>query len=422
MFAAPTKVLGANRSLHCVFDNGGALVARRCCHCCKAPGQERPRDAPPPLPLSCRGARPARRLLQGFTCRAAGKDRSAVAGVASGADEALVRLVLGDETELTMQELSRGFCNSVHLVTRPPGDEAIVVKLYSDLSLLRTEPNQRGVIDRSASEAGLGPLVLASVDEGIAHSFFQGRVLEEDDLHTRADVGEAVARLVADFHSLQVPPEFDANKPLLWKWLERMLDAISASNNVDALPDSVSLQALRREVDRMAAAVRSAEELGLLQTVLGHGDLKPTNIMLVSGESNPTVEVKLIDLELAGPNYRGFDLMKLFRTNSQTFSDERFTAFLSEYCKATTGLICSESMVSEIKAETQLFEPLTWLEAAVFFALVVSLGPNSGGPGASGGSSRWVELLEDRWEKYLAQRWMVEHHLGDLRRLRGRAN
>ena len=131
------------------------------------------------------------------------------------------------------------------------------------------------------------------------------------------------------------------------------------------------------------------------------------------------MEVKLIDLELAGPNYRGFDLMKLFRTNPQTFSDERFTAFLSEYCRATTGLICSEAAVSEIKAETKLFEPLTWLEAAVFFALVVSLG---GGPGASGDNSRWVELLEDRWEKYLAQRWMVEHHLGDLRQLRGHAD
>jgi hypothetical protein len=53
------------------------------------------------------------------------------------------------------------------------------VKLYSYLSLLRTDRNQRGVIDERVSEAGLGPSVLSNTDEGIAHSFLQGRVLEE---------------------------------------------------------------------------------------------------------------------------------------------------------------------------------------------------------------------------------------------------
>jgi hypothetical protein len=48
--------------------------------------------------------------------------------------------------------LSRGFCNSVHLVTRPT-DGPVVVKLYSDLSLLRTEPEQAGGLWRTVQPA-----------------------------------------------------------------------------------------------------------------------------------------------------------------------------------------------------------------------------------------------------------------------------
>jgi hypothetical protein len=47
-------------------------------------------------------------------------------------------------------------------------------------------------------------LSISPYNEGIAHSFFQGRVLEESDMHSRADVGEAAARLVAGFHALPV--------------------------------------------------------------------------------------------------------------------------------------------------------------------------------------------------------------------------
>lgn len=42
--------------------------------------------------------------------------------------------------------------------------------------------------------------------------------------------------------------------------------------------------------------------------VLAHGDFKPSNVMRHGDE------VCVIDFELGGPNYRGFDLMKVFRT------------------------------------------------------------------------------------------------------------
>ena len=44
--------------------------------------------------------------------------------------------------------------------------------------------------------------------------------------------------------------------------------------------------------------------------VLGHGDLKPSNVLRLRRGG-----ITFIDFELAGPNYRGYDIFKLFRTS-----------------------------------------------------------------------------------------------------------
>jgi hypothetical protein len=65
----------------------------------------------------------------------------------------------------------------------------------------------------------------------------------------------------------------------------------------------------------------------------------------------------LIDLELAGPNYRAFDLMKLFRTSGEQFSDDAFMSFLTTYAAMQGGL-----SVCELVNECELCQLLTWFE------------------------------------------------------------
>ena len=285
------------------------------------------------------------------------------------------------EVKLSIVELSSGFCNSVYSVETDAGDK-LVVKVYSDLSLLRTEKHQRGVIDVMASESNLGPAVRWNTNEGIAHDFVHGRILEENDMHTLRDVGEACAKVVAKFHSLETPPEFDRDGPLLWKWLERMLNQIESSENTAVLPVEVS--ELRAEVNRVSTVIRDDENACV---VLAHGDLKPSNVILTQSDAP---EVQLIDLELSGPNYRGFDLMKLFRTSPQQYSEERLRHFLKVYCDAM-----NVDDVARVEAETKLFLPVTWLEATVFFALVLVLEPQG-----SDDHEKWEALFLDRWRQY----------------------
>ena len=115
----------------------------------------------------------------------------------------------------------------------------------------------------------------------------------------------------------------------MWKWLNRMLDEMRVSSNVGSLPAGIELPVLRREVEIMANTVG---KMGF-SVVLSHGDLKPSNVMLLGDDPVDDVrlidlDVRLIDLELAGPNYRGFDLAKLFRIDPSRFSEERFSEFL----------------------------------------------------------------------------------------------
>ena len=81
--------------------------------------------------------------------------------------------------------------------------------------------------------------------------------------------------------------------------------------------------------------------------------------------------------------------MKLFRTSPRQLFKSHFCNFLAEYCRAA-GL--DESRMQDIEEETKLFEPLTWLEAAVFFALVLVLEPSD-----SDDMKQWESLLLDRW-------------------------
>merc|ERR1712066_1161196 len=98
-------------------------------------------------------------------------------------------------------------------------------------------------------------------------------------------------------------------------------------------PGMPSIDVILSEIN----AARAILERHRPALVLGHGDCKPSNI-IVSGENAETVT--LIDFELSGPNYRGFDLMKVFRTAAGP-NERCMKCFMRAYAKAT-GLVDSE--------------------------------------------------------------------------------
>jgi len=75
--------------------------------------------------------------------------------------------------------------------------------------------------------------------------------------------------------------------------------------------------------------------------------------------------------------------------------------FLSIYTEEA-GIDDSQrnSYVSQLQRECEMIEPLTWLEAVTFFALVLYIKPNQW--------DDWISLAESRWQQYLTSKAQME--------------
>jgi len=239
-------------------------------------------------------------------------------------------------------------------------------------------------LDVLAGRTGLGPRVLHSGHQGVVMERLLGRTLEEADMHRNDNrLLEAVAQSLAALHQLTLPPICEG-EPMLWRTVDKMLEALAC--RPELMPDGMpGLGPLLVEVRSAKAALAKHEP----KVVSGHGDFKPSNVMEHEGH------VKLIDFELGGPNYRGFDLYKVFRT-AKPQSEESMAHFMFKYLAFTEGETVSDEEVSNLMAEIRLFEPLTWLEACIFFLILPQFKPEK--------TAEWADLAKDRWTKYQESR------------------
>ena len=306
-----------------------------------------------------------------------------------------------------VSELTAGFCNWVYKVEND-GEPPVVAKLFSPLAKLRLPPSHRGLGDELAGQRDLGPRLLHRDSEGLITTYVEGQELCEADVHSPSASGRLLTGLadrVASLHAAPLSDELSADGVVLWLFLERMLAHIGEAP--ETLPDGVTHAMLESECSRMRDAFETFE----LPVVNGHGDLKPTNVMATStllregggGGGGPgssggaaggdAAAITFIDFELSGLHYRGYDLFKLFRTALPAPSATNREAFLAQYGRA------SSSPTALLHAETAAFEPLSWLEAAVFFFFAIREFPEE--------AHRWEALAAHRWGKYLESRHLV---------------
>ena len=354
--------------------------------------------------------------------------------------KALLRAANLTQEPERITEMSAGFCNWVYRIDFP-GQPPLVAKLFSPLAQLRLAPELRGAGDEAAGETGLGPRLIFRSADGLITDYIDGSELTEKDIHASgSSLSSSIAPLVARLHGLpdirspasakvtseHMPvPLADASvprSPILWEFLEAMLSRIAESP--ERLPPRISLSKVREEVERMRRRCCALR----LPVVSGHGDLKPSNVMRLSqdgssaSDAGGAVQCQFIDFELSGDHYRGYDLFKLFRTADEP-NVENMRSFLSTYATASAAIdlpttaaasddpsrssggptplkksdgrgAVTSVLLDELIAEAYAAEPLTWLEAAVFFLFAISVYPSE--------SDDWAPLALQRWERYLA--------------------
>merc|ERR1712217_484485 len=83
--------------------------------------------------------------------------------------------------------------------------------------------------------------------------------------------------------------------------------------------------------------------------------------------------------------------MKLFRIADGLPNENSMRYFLRAYAECFE-LPVSEETVSNLMTETYMFEPLTWLEACIFFLALPMFKVDD--------TAKWNALAIDRWVKY----------------------
>ena len=186
-------------------------------------------------------------------------------------------------------ELDSGFCNSVYRVDTHK--KPVVVKVYSAMAKARCAPACRGVVDEAVGAAGLGPQIHVRTDDALVAEFVDGETLTERDLKDD-ETALAIAPKLAALHALPIPEPLP-QKPALWVGIDAMLACEG-----DALDSTL----LKREAARMRDAVEACTHAD----VLGHGDLKPSNVLRLRRGG-----ITFIDFELARPRRRRGRLRRL---------------------------------------------------------------------------------------------------------------
>lgn len=300
-----------------------------------------------------------------------------------GSLQALLDVAVGSEKEranLGFKQLTTGFANDVWGV-RIDGKD-LVVKGYTDLLYFRVDKAAVGAVDVLAGRYGIGPEVYIANPKGLVMEHLKGRTLEEADIHAdNFPLLDAIAKMLHKLHSLPVPAVV-GGEPMLWRVTEKMLEV--AKQRPELLPLGIPPMDV---IDQEVAMAKTAVEKLNPTIVLGHNDFKPSNVLEHDGE------VMIIDFELAGANYRGFDWMKLFRTAGNS-SEASMRHFLSAYAQsAKPDSQCPQDKgLEDLLQETLIFEPLTWLEAFAFFLALPQFKTED--------LQKWQSLAEHRWKMY----------------------
>jgi thiamine kinase-like enzyme len=309
-----------------------------------------------------------------------------------------------DANQATVEVLDgkAAFCNTVYRITiKESNDESsrttAIAKVFSPLALARMDQNREvGELDDYCAQHGLAPRILARHRRGVLMEDCDGTVLSGN---FDKDQARWCAQALAKLHSLEAPslrkqvqqdtsssslrqvhlqrpPSRDKELNMLWSSCGVMMSNVASTWQCDAAGsywDKERIGTVLQEHKESITASRCRS------VPIGHGDCKPSNaIALAKGG------VVFIDLELTGLHYRAFDVAKFLRTNKNESSRRQFLEWYT--------LASNERSIPTLEHEVELLTPLTWLEAAIFFAAMQSLDAEK--------ASVWNRLASDRLENY----------------------
>lgn len=239
-------------------------------------------------------------------------------------------------------------------------------------SVLSNPREQELAIFQYASRNALGPRLYAVFENGYVAEFMRGRVVAVDEMAEPKMMGK-IARLVGQWHTLNIPSTVAAKRLIQWKGRKplrtmslhantwHMIDKwLVRAKRLYATEDAVSLSLGRPPTFHQFVQELDSTKLDLLpyyanhtSIVLCHNDLNHGNLLWDENKQ----QLLAVDLEFAGINHRGFDLGNHFcewagldLQYHKCPSDDQIRQWLKEYLDIVGGFCkqqcCASSDVS----------------------------------------------------------------------------
>ncbi|KAI0980440.1 hypothetical protein GJ496_007168 [Pomphorhynchus laevis] len=216
------------------------------------------------------------------------------------------------EEDLIFSRISGGLSNYLFKCTIPDyidckdNPRSVILRVYGQHLVARTsEVLKDTTVSLMLSEWGIGPKVYAVRGSSRLEQFFEAKTLRTSDLRN-VTLRNKIARVLAKFHSFEMPL---MKEP---KWLfETVQNYLQKVKNLNFQNDNEKMMYellfkkvdLNKEFDDLRAILSEVPS----PVLFSHNDVQPGNLLLM--ESG---EIKLIDYEYSGYNYRGFDLGNFF--------------------------------------------------------------------------------------------------------------
>jgi thiamine kinase-like enzyme len=304
------------------------------------------------------------------------------------------------------------FCNTLYRVSTKNNlgmKKTYMLKIFSDLATSRikaamdlTVPHDHDstqeqdndsslfYVDRLAAKHHLGPVIHASLDcdtgfatPALLMEYCAGRPLTTEDLYDEdGAIVHLAATALAKLHALELNhhpwyPNDQTNSNRLWQSCHVLMQQYVDPNWVasDGKQKRWTYSRLYDCIMYHESQTRK-HRYTLLTTNTGHGDCKPSNLILHCPKSKQHCQLRFLDFELAGRNYVAFDIAKLWRSSSPMTLQSRHQTierFLETYV-AESGR--NNLTTFDLQKQFDLLLPLTWLEAAVFFVAMSSQSKN----------------------------------------------
>ena len=332
---------------------------------------------------------------------------------------------------------SGGFCNRIYQVQN--STHTLLLKQFSNLaqermSLMMMLPSysissRSPQLDERLGEFGLGPRIVDSyLPQALLMEYIQSPTLTEQDLFQSPPnlaLLENIGQALYSLHHTAIRSQTSGSRNtgatkakipkdnsciprqqnMLWRSIDLLLERISSPGSKMYFTQEVQAQYQLLEM-----------EFQLPMVSLGHGDCKPSNIILLQDQTDVRNDknqkthnnVRFLDLELTGYNYRAYDLAKLLfrRGNEIATKDGPLQSkcqdyVLSSYLKSSSTSEGDnddhKKLLEKLRSECQLLLPMTWLEAALFFEATKDTVQAEHDDTKS---QAWDALAQDRLENY----------------------